>query len=160
MFYASSTRGFYNSAVHSTIPDDAVPITEEAHAALIDGQSEGNQIVPGPDGYPILAAPPAPTPEQILAAERAQMNPFAAAFWQAMKQVPATGFAHLLDRVEQTVAAARAVDPYAGIVLWADKVTQVVRLHPDMDAFRVQFGASEAELDDLFRLALQIERGA
>jgi hypothetical protein len=50
--------------------------------------------------------------------------------------------------------------PYAGIVLWADKVTQVVRLHPDMDAFRVQFGASEAELDDLFRLALQIERGA
>jgi hypothetical protein len=77
-----------------------------------------------------------------------------------MKQVPATGFAHLLDRVEQTVADSRAVDPYAGIVLWADKVTQVVRLHPDMDAFRVQFGASEAELDDLFRLALQIERGA
>ncbi len=112
------------------------------------------------DALPFEPVPPAPTAEEILAAERAQMNPFAAAFWQAMKQVPATGFAHLLDRVEQTVAAARAVDPYAGIVLWADKVTQVVRAHPDMDAFRVQFGASETELDDLFRLALQIERGA
>jgi hypothetical protein len=42
----------------------------------------------------------------------------------------------------------------------AGTAAQVVRLHPDMDAFRVQFGASEAELDDLFRLALQIERGA
>jgi hypothetical protein len=103
---------------------------------------------------------PVPTPEQALAAERAQMNPFAAAFWQAMKQVPAVGFEHLLDRVEQTVAAARAVDPYADIVIWFDRVTQVLRLHPEMEAFRVQFGASEAELDDLFRLALQIERGA
>jgi hypothetical protein len=112
------------------------------------------------DDLPFEPGPPAPTAEEILAAERAQMNPFAAAFWQAMKQVPATGFAHLLDRVEQTIAAARAVDPYAGIVLWADKVTQVVRAHPDMDAFRVQFGASETELDDLFRLALQIEAGA
>jgi hypothetical protein len=109
---------------------------------------------------PFEPVPPAPTAEEILAAERAQMNPFAAAFWQAMKQVPAPGFDHLLDRVEQTIAAARAVDPYAGVVLWADKVTQVVRLHPDMDAFRVQFGASETELDDLFRLALQIEAGA
>jgi len=36
-------------------------------------------------------------------------------------------------------------------------VTQVLRLHPDMEAFRVQFGARETELDDLFRLALQIE---
>lgn len=101
-----------------------------------------------------------PTAAELLAAERAQMNPFAAAFWQAMKQVPAPGFDHLLDRVEQTIAAARAVDPYAGIVLWADKVTQVVRAHPDMEAFRTQFGASETELDDLFRLALQIEAGA
>ena len=97
------------------------------------------------------------TPEEILAAERAQMNPYAAAFWQAMKQVPAVGFEHLLDRVEKTVAAARAVDPYADIVIWFDRVTQVLRLHPEMEAFRVQFGASETELDDLFRRALQIE---
>ena len=110
------------------------------------------------DGAPVtVEQPPAPTAEELLAAERAQMNPYAAAFWQAMKQVPAPGFIHLLDRVEQTVAAARAVDPYADIVIWFDRVTQVLRLHPDMEAFRVQFGARETELDDLFRLALQIE---
>jgi hypothetical protein len=100
---------------------------------------------------------PGQTPEQALAAERAQMNPYAAAFWQAMKQVRAPGFMHLLDRVEQAVTAARADDPYADIVIWFDRVTQVLRLHPEMEAFRVQFGASETELDDLFRLALQIE---
>jgi hypothetical protein len=160
IFYSPSIRGFYRNDVSVPVPPDAIEIEESNYLSLLEGQEQGLNIVPGLDGVPVLADPPPATPEQILAAERAQMNPFAAAFWQAMKQVPATGFAHLLDRVEQTVAAARAVDPYAGIVLWADKVTQVVRLHPDMDAFRVQFGASEAELDDLFRLALQIERGA
>jgi hypothetical protein len=104
-------------------------------------------------GEPV-GTPPVPN---LLAAERAQMNPYAAAFWQAMKQVPALGFVHLLDRVEHTVTAARAVDPYADIVIWFDRVTQVLRLHPEMEAFRVQFGATETELDDLFRRALQIE---
>jgi hypothetical protein len=99
------------------------------------------------DGAPVtVEQPPAPTAEELLAAERAQMNPYAA-----------PGFIHLLDRVEKTVTAARAVDPYADIVIWFDRVTQVLRLHPDMEAFRVQFGARETELDDLFRLALQIE---
>jgi hypothetical protein len=159
--YSAQKRGFYPEFIdYPELPDDLVEITDDYHAELMVAQSQGAQIVPDADGNPISAPLPPATPEQILAAERAQMNPFAAAFWQAMRQVPATGFAHLLDRVEQTIADARAVDPYAGIVLWADKVTQVVRLHPDMDAFRVQFGASETELDDLFRLALQIERGA
>ncbi len=138
---------------YHVIPDDAVAPAGLWDWAVAEAARLGDdlQFEPGP---------PPPTPEQILAAERAQMNPFAAAFWQAMKQVPAVGFEHLLDRVEQTVAAARAVDPYADIVIWFDRVTQVLRLHPEMEAFRVQFGASETELDDLFRLALQIERGA
>jgi len=141
------------SGPYHVIPDDTFAPAGLWDWAVAEAARLGDdlQFEPGP---------PPPTPEQILAAERAQMNPFAAAFWQAMKQVPAPGFDHLLDRVEQTIAAARAVDPYAGIVLWADKVTQVVRAHPDMEAFRTQFGASETELDDLFRLALQIEAGA
>jgi hypothetical protein len=141
----------------------------ETYIATIDGMDLAN-ITPASQFYSVVqdaisdgaevGTPPVPTAEEILAAERAQMNPFAAAFWQAMKQVPAAGFSHLLDRVDQTVVAARAVAPYADIVLWSDKVTQVVRLHPEMETFRVQFGASETELDDLFRLALQIEGGA
>lgn len=45
--------GFYTQGVHQ-IPDDAVEITAELHKELIDGQSQGNQIVTGSDGMPML----------------------------------------------------------------------------------------------------------
>ncbi len=109
---------------------------------------------------PFEPGPPTLTPEQLLAAERATMNPFYTAFRFAMKATPATGFAHLLDKVTATVAAARAQDPFSDIVIWNDSVTQVVRTHPDMTAFRVLFGLSETQLDDLCRLAMQIEVGS
>ncbi len=102
---------------------------------------------------------PAPSAAEALAAERAAMQPFYTAFRFAMKATPAAGFAHLLERVTQTIAAARAQDPFSDIVIWADSVTQVLRTHPDMETFRQTFGLSETQLDDLFRLALQIEAG-
>ncbi len=117
--------------------------------ALVAGANAPNE-----PGLPTL------TPEQLLAAERATMNPFYTAFRFAMKATPATGFAHLLDKVTATVAAARAQDPFSDIVIWNDSVTQVVRTHPDMTAFRILFGLSETQLDDLCRLAMQIEAGA
>lgn len=47
------------------IPADAVEITAEEHAALLDGQSSGKFIVAGFDGRPELTDPPAPTAKQI-----------------------------------------------------------------------------------------------
>lgn len=119
------------------------------YASLI---ASGANIVPWQEATP--------TPEQVLAAEREAMNPYYTAFRFAMKQTPATGYAHLLDRVTQTVAAAREQDPYSSLVIWADSVTQIVRTHNDMDNFATLFNLSPAELDDLCRLALQIEVGA
>ncbi len=109
-------------------------------------------------------APPEPVPDpptaaELLAAERAGMNPFYTAFRFAMKQTPATGYAHLLDRVTQTVAAARAQDPFSDLVIWVDSVTQIVRTHEDMTDFAVLFDLTPEGLDDLCRLALQIEAG-
>jgi len=50
------------------IPADAVEISDEEHAALINGQSSGLVIGARVDGYPELQPPPPPTPEQILRA--------------------------------------------------------------------------------------------
>jgi len=68
MFYAKSTGGFYDAGVHGdAIPTDAIEITVEEHAALIEGQSMGKVIVADENGRPILQDPPPPTAEQIIA---------------------------------------------------------------------------------------------
>lgn len=56
---------FYDPAIHDTIPDGAVEISPEAHAALLHGQSLGLRIADGANGEPILAEPPAPTFEEL-----------------------------------------------------------------------------------------------
>ena len=68
MFYSAKTGGFYDTAIHGdNIPSDAVEITKEQHAALLEGQSQGKGIVAGKGGKPVLKDPPPPTPEQIIA---------------------------------------------------------------------------------------------
>jgi hypothetical protein len=68
MFYAKSTGGFYDTAIHGdNIPADAVEITTEEHQAMLEGQSMGKRIVADENGYPILQDPPPPAPEQIIA---------------------------------------------------------------------------------------------
>jgi len=68
--YSASTGGFYDSTIHgNNVPDDAVQITRADHQALLAGQSDGKRIVPGKDGYPVLADPP-PLPIADLAARQ------------------------------------------------------------------------------------------
>ena len=68
MFYAKSTAGFYDTAIHGdNIPADAVEITDEEHTALLEGQSQGKLIVADANGFPVLQDPPPPTAEQIIA---------------------------------------------------------------------------------------------
>lgn len=77
MFYAKSTGGFYDRSIHDdAIPSDAVEITAEQHAALLEGQSQGKLIQADETGYPILADPPLPTPEQILAQQLAEAQAY------------------------------------------------------------------------------------
>jgi hypothetical protein len=51
----------------SIIPADAVELSAVEYRRLIDGQANCLEIVPGPDGYPMLVPPPAPTAEQLAA---------------------------------------------------------------------------------------------
>ena len=67
MFYAKSTAGFYDTAIHGdNIPADAVEITGEEYTALLEGQSQGKLIVADATGRPILQDPPPPMAEQIM----------------------------------------------------------------------------------------------
>lgn len=64
--YASkSTGGFYDSEIHTSIPNDAVAITRELHQSLIRGQSLGKIInFNTVDGVPSLEDPIGPTLEE------------------------------------------------------------------------------------------------
>lgn len=67
MLYSAQTCGFYNIEIHGdNIPDDAVEITNELHAALLEGQSQGKIIASNEDGRPILVDKPVPPYEEIL----------------------------------------------------------------------------------------------
>ena len=67
MFYAKSTHSFYDAAIHGdSIPADAVEITAEKHASLLDAQSRGRLIAADEFGYPEAIDPPGPTYEQIV----------------------------------------------------------------------------------------------
>lgn len=61
IFYSPSSRGFYDTWVHTEaqIPVDRVEIPASLHAALLEAQSGGKEIVAGPDGVPVAIDPPA-----------------------------------------------------------------------------------------------------
>lgn len=68
MFYSKSTGGFYDPEINASIPDDAVEISREAHAALLMGQAEGKVIAHDSEGFPILQSQPSyaePDAEQV-----------------------------------------------------------------------------------------------
>ena len=73
MFFSKSTTGFYSRAIHgSTIPADALEITDAQHAALMAGQLLGRRISADAAGAPILVEPPAPTLADIRTAALAE----------------------------------------------------------------------------------------
>lgn len=75
MFYSAQTGGFYDRSIHGeNIPTDAVEITAEQHAALIEGQSHGKQIVADENGFPVLQDPPAPSVAEKKAAVQSQID--------------------------------------------------------------------------------------
>ena len=57
IFYSKSNQAFYDNTIHTTLPEDALEISPEQHAALLAGQSAGQVIMPGKDGKPMLAEP-------------------------------------------------------------------------------------------------------
>lgn len=72
MFYSPTTKSFYSLDINgSDMPDDVVEITTEEHDYLLAGNASGMVIVTGKNGKPELADHAPPSPEALIAAERA-----------------------------------------------------------------------------------------
>lgn len=73
IYYSKTTNGFYPKSMKAdyektgTWPIDAVEITAEEHASMIEGQNQGKVIAADSDGFPVLQDPPKPTEEQLQA---------------------------------------------------------------------------------------------
>src|SRR5690554_1861716 len=87
MFYSAKTGGFYAREIHGdNIPEGAVEITPEQHAALLQGQSDGKVIAADENGCPVLIdPPPAPpyVPQQVTRAQ-GKAALIAAGLWDAV----------------------------------------------------------------------------
>ncbi|WP_455808898.1 phage tail protein [Pseudomonas koreensis] len=65
IFYSATTNGFYDSSENTYIPEEALEISSERHAALLNGPASGLRIIADDNGLPILADP-LPLPEKAL----------------------------------------------------------------------------------------------
>lgn len=68
-FYSQSTGSTYLKGVHS-IPDDAIPISEELFLSVIGNPAPGKIRAHDASGLPILIDQPPPTEAEIAAQER------------------------------------------------------------------------------------------
>lgn len=59
-FYSRLTKGFYDSAFHKIIPEDAFEITDELHLSLLKEQEKGKIIVHNGDNPIAIDRKPAP----------------------------------------------------------------------------------------------------
>lgn len=85
IFYSKSNQAFYDDTIHATLPNDALEISPEQHAALLAGQSNGQVIMPGKDGKPVLAEQP-PCPFGTWDGEQWHIDPECAARLKAAQQ--------------------------------------------------------------------------
>lgn len=54
LLFSKTTNGFYDTSLnYSAIPADAVEITPDEHATLLDAQRLGEQIVGDANGRPV-----------------------------------------------------------------------------------------------------------
>lgn len=129
--YSASTRGFYAKDIHGEdIPADAVEISDEEWAGLLAGQADGQTIVPGKDGKPVLIG--------FTLEQRAQMRRTARN--QLLAETDATVNRHR-DEVEAGGQTTLTPEAYKALQEWRGQLRAIAE-HPDFPD--VQFPARPA----------------
>lgn len=139
LFFSTTTRGFYDDAIHTSIPGDAQPITEQVRANLLAAQSAGKVIEADADGFPVAVDPPPPGPPQVVSRFQARA---------------ALHLAGLLTAVEALMADP-ATDTLARLA-WTD-AQEFRRTSPTLLAMASALSLTDAQLDALFVTAAGIE---
>lgn len=74
LYFSASRGGFFDSEIHSVLPDDKVEITREVHLALLDMQAAGKVISHDDMGHPVAIDPPPPTQAQLNATRLVEID--------------------------------------------------------------------------------------
>lgn len=98
IYYSKSNQAFYDSTIHSRLPEDAVELSPEQHAALLSGQSAGQVIMPDKEGKPVLAEP---APSHLHQWDGKEWTLDKAAASQLLAEAIDKGTAAINDVVEQ-----------------------------------------------------------
>ena len=53
-YFNPDDMAFYSDELYSNIPSQAVPLSDDQYIALLNGQSQGKQIIADKTGYPVL----------------------------------------------------------------------------------------------------------
>jgi len=67
MYYSARAKGFFDSRIHSLVPDDAIEVTNEAYHTLMGAQANGSTIQADANGRPVAVAPAPPTLDESKA---------------------------------------------------------------------------------------------
>lgn len=128
-FYSYSTKGFYTPDINPVIPPDAVEITEEYYLYLLQGLSEGKEIIADAQGYPILITP-VPVPATAEQNQQKASSLLYSTDWTTIADVASpTNNPYLGNQADfiayRNVIRAIAVYPPAGDIVWATPPTEV-----------------------------------
>lgn len=167
-YFSKSTSGFYISDIHSSIPDDAVEISEEERQALLDGQQAEEEIDSDGEGKPVLKAPTPPSLEEVVAAKRKEINTAAdAVMSQVTSLYPATereSWGRQVEQAEAWVEDTNADTPYLDGILArrpsktkAELASKILTNAAAYEALSSDVTGQRQELDDLLTTATTVE---
>lgn len=69
LFYSFAERGFFDSGIHDSIPDDAVEVSSAKRREILNGVGRGKLVERADSGEPVLVDP-VHDPEALQALER------------------------------------------------------------------------------------------
>jgi hypothetical protein len=137
MFYSKTTNGFYTVEINgSNIPSDAVPISEDTHLLLLEGQAKGQLITSDDSGNPILKDRPVITYLADLTPRQIR---------QALTR------AGLRTQVETAITAGSQ-----DLKDWWEFASAFERNHPEVIAMGTALGQTSAQLDGLWSLGITL----
>ena len=141
MFYAKSTGGFYDAAIHGdNIPSDAVEITSDSVYESVKSPPEGKMLSSDENGYPVLID----IPVVVLIPQ------FVSRFQGRAALANAGHFTTVNNYM-----ASLPVDNLQRLA-WED-AHEFRRNSPTVAAMQALLNLSDAEIDDLFIEAATIE---